>query len=121
MTTENNSCPLYDYEGVDLLGFRYNKKYPPNKDKFGEDYDGYATKAEGVLFYDFAVQGYDVEFSYKGKKYYLLNDGEAYLSDSHFTAKYEHFDNPMDLVEHLKIDGKTLISIMNDLDDIEPV
>ena len=111
----------YAYIGKNHLGFRYNKRYPPNKEKFGIIFDGYATKAEGVLFYDFAVQGYDVEFSYKGKKYYLLNDGEAYLSDSHFSAKYEHFDNPMDLVEHLKIDGKPLISIMSDLDDIEPM
>ncbi len=121
MNTDENSYPLYDYEGLDLFGFRYNKKYPPNKGKYGISNGGYATKAESVLFYDFAIQGYDVEFTYKGKTYYLLNDGEAYLSDSHFTAKKEHFNDPIDLIEHLKIDGKTLISIINELDDIEPI
>lgn len=121
MTTENISYSLYDYEGVDLLGFRFNKKYPPNKERFGTTYGGYQTKAEEVLFYDFALQGYDVEFIYKGKNYYLLNDGEAYLSDSKFSVKYEYFLDPIDLIEHLMIEGKPLITIMKDLDGIEPV
>ncbi len=71
--------------------------------------------------YDFAVMGYDVRFSYHGKEYFLLDDGEGALSDSSFSKKLETFDNPMSLVENLKIEGKPLLSIMKDIDDIEPV
>ncbi len=109
------------YVGYDLFKFPFNSKYPPNKKLYGENYDGYETKAEGVLLYDFAVMGYDVRFSYHGKEYFLLDDGEGALSDSSFSKKLETFDNPMSLVENLKIEGKPLLSIMKDIDDIEPV
>lgn len=46
----------------------------------------------------------------------MITLGEAYLSDSHFTDKCEHFDDPIDLVEHMKVDGKSLISILNDIE-----
>jgi hypothetical protein len=83
---------------------------------------GYPTKAEGVLFYDFCVMGYDVEFEYNGHTYYLLDSGDASLTDSHFTERYETFDNPMDLVENLKIEGHPLLSIVDDIGlNIEPV
>ncbi len=117
----NETNYLYDYEGLDLFGYRYNKKYPPNKEKFGERFEGYATKGEGVLLYDFAVMGYDAEIAYHGRKYHLLNADGAFLSDEHYTAKYEEFDNPMDLIENLKIEGKPLISILKELDDAEPI
>ena len=29
-----------DYIALDLCGYRYNKKYPPNKERFGESYGG---------------------------------------------------------------------------------
>ena len=110
-----------DYVGYNLLGYPFNCKYPPNKEKFGERFEGYATKGEGVLLYDFAVMGYDAEIVYLGKKYHLLNDGEAYLSDEHYTKHCEEFEDPMDLIENLKIEGKPLISILKELDDAEPI
>ena len=64
------------YIALDLCGYRYNKKYPPNKERFGESYGGYKNNAEEVLFYDFAVQFYDVSFKYKGKSYYLLTESD---------------------------------------------
>lgn len=45
--------------GYDLAGYPYNKKYPPNEDKFGNRYGGYGSWNKWILFYDFAVQGYD--------------------------------------------------------------
>ena len=91
------------YVGYDLFGFPFNKRYPPNKNKNGDDFYGYATIGEGVLLYDFAVMGYDVEFSYNGHKYYLLNTGKGIVSDSHFSEHKEVFDSPMALVENYKI------------------
>jgi hypothetical protein len=93
------------YVGYDLYGFPYNSKYLPNKEKFGDRYEGYSTKARGVLLYDFAVMGYDVKITYKGKIYYLLNDGKAYLSDEGFTKELASFDSPMALIENLTLEG----------------
>ncbi len=110
-----------DYVGYDLFGFPFNKKYPPNKDYYGQSYEGYANKALGVLLYDYCVIGYDVEFSYKDRTYYLLNDGEGVISDNQFTERREVFDSPMDLVEKFKIEGKTLLELAPEIDDIDPV
>lgn len=124
MTTEELITPENDprnFVGYDLMGFPFNKKYPSDKKKNGEDFYGYPTKAEGVLLYDFCVMGYDVEFSYNGKKYYLLNDGKGILSDETFSERKEVFDSPMDLVENFKIDGKTLLELAPEIEDIEPV
>lgn len=109
------------YVAYNLAGYPYNCKYPPNTQRFGTAHEGYANKAEGVLFYDFAVLGYDVEFAYNGRKYYLLNDGEAHLSDPMFSQKIKSFEDPMNLIEKLEIDGKPLIQILDQIEEIEPV
>lgn len=118
ITSENDPRK---YVGYNLAGYPYNCKYPPDTQRFGTNYEGYANIAEGILFYDFAVMGYDVEFSYKGRKYYLLNDGEAHLSDSRFSQRIQSFEDPMDLIEHLEIEGRRLIQLLDEIDDIEPV
>lgn len=110
-----------DYVDYDLFGFPFNKKYPPNKERFGEAYEGYANKTLGVLLYDFCVMGYDVELVYKGKTYYLMDDGEGVISDSNFTERKEVFDSPMALLENFKIDGKTLLELSPEIEDIEPM
>lgn len=118
VTSQNDPRP---YVGYDLMGYPFNSKYPPNKSLFGENHEGYKTKGEGVLLYDYVVMGYDVEFSYKGKTYYLLNDGKGILSDETFSERKEVFPTPMSLVENLKIDGIPLIKLAPFIEDIEPV
>ena len=51
----------------------------------------------------------------------LLNTGEGILSDSHFTERRQVFDSPMALVENFQIDGKTLLELAPEIEDIEPV
>ena len=110
-----------DYVGYDLGVFPFNKKYPPNKERFGQSYEVYSNKALGVLLYDFCVMGYDVQLSYNGKTYYLMDDGEGVVSDYHFTERKEVYDSPMALVENLEIDGKTLLELAPEIEDIEPI
>ncbi len=110
-----------DYVGYNSSGFPFNKKYPPDKKKYGDNYEGYANKALGVLLYDYAVIGYDVEFTYNGNQYFLLNDGEGCLSDSQFSERKVVFADPLALVENLKIEGKTLLELASEIEDIEPV
>ncbi|MBQ8336999.1 MAG: hypothetical protein IJY44_05665 [Bacteroidaceae bacterium] len=106
---------------IDKNGFPYNGKYPPNKEKHGDLYEGYKNKAEGVIFYDFGVQNYDVSFKYKGKDYYLLTEVDhVAVCDNHFTEEYETYANAMELVENFKIDGKPLIELLDKIEEIDP-
>lgn len=111
----------FPYIGKNIFGFRYNAAYPPNFEKYGEVYGGYANNARQVLLYDFAVQGYDVEFKYNGETYHLLYEPDhAALCDENYTEEYETFANPIDLVENLQINGHRLIDIIDDIKDVEP-
>lgn len=112
----------FPYIGKDILGFRYNAVYPPNTVRFGTTYGGYPNNARQVLFYDFAVQGYDVEFRYESKKYHLLFEPDhSALCDENYTKEYKSFSNPLELIENLSIDGKKLVDIIDELEDVEPM
>ncbi|MDE6231550.1 MAG: hypothetical protein K2M37_08030 [Muribaculaceae bacterium] len=110
-----------EWVGYDICGYPFNSKYPPNKKRYGQTFEGYPNKALGVLLYDFAVQGYDVELSYNGKTYYFMDAGDGVVTDSHFSDRKEVYDSPMALVENFKIDGKTLLELAPEIEDIEPV
>lgn len=111
-----------DLVGNDLFGFPYNKKYPPNKENKAFPYNGYATPNREIFFYSFAVQGYDVEYTYNGKKYYVMFEPDAvYESDNHFTAKLKKFQDGNDYIENYLIDGIRLIDIIDELEDVEPM
>lgn len=104
------------------MGYPYNKKYPPCWEKYGWKYSGYKTDARETLFHNFAVQRYDLQFSYKGKFYYCLSDSEYVAScDSHFTEEYQRFDNANQYIEEFEIDGHKLIDLIDELEDVEPM
>lgn len=106
----------------DANGNPINGKYPPNREKYGDLYDGYKNKAEGVLFYDFGIHGYDVSFKYKGRDYYLLTEPDhVAVCDEHFNEEYETYADAMELLENFKIDGKPLIELIEELEDIDSV
>lgn len=110
----------FPYIKKDSNGYRYNGIYPPDKKKYGINYDGYPNNSRQVLFYDFAVLGYDVEFKYKGDAYYLLFEQDhASLCDNNFSKEYLSFSNPMELIENLIIDGHHLIDIIDEWEDAE--
>lgn len=102
----------------DLCGYPFNFKYPPNRssdDPHPLRYHGYKTEVEEILFYDFAVQGYDLQFSYKGKMYYFGSfDGYVAETDEHFTKKYATFPHANALLE-----GRPIIDLIGELEDVE--
>ena len=113
-------------EGVlvkDLMGYYYNGKYPPMISKYGDQYLGYPNWNQEVFFFEFAVQGYDVTFVYHGVKYFLMADSEYYCTceDMHFmpSEKSLYFKNGNELIEQLEIEGKKLIEIMDELEEVE--
>lgn len=111
----------FKYIGINAMGIRYNKEYPPNENRYGITYGGYANNARQVLLYDFAVQGYDVEFKYDGNVYHLLYESDhSALCDDNYNLELETFPNPMELIKNLRIKGHRLIDIIDELEDVEP-
>ena len=110
-----------DYVMTDLIGYPYNGKYPPKGDKHGL-YHGYASDAEETLFYDFAVQRYDLTFVYKGQRYYFLSDTDhVAFCDEHYTVEYQVYSDGNTALEQFLIDGKPLIELIDQLEEVEPV
>ncbi len=98
-----------------------NAKYPPTVKGDGPSFGGYPTSARETLFYDFAVNDYDVSFKYKGKPYWLayLVDHVAAYDDS-VPDKCEIYPHANALIENFEIDGHKLIDIIDELEDVQP-
>ena len=108
--------------GYDLAGYPYNKKYPPCVAKYGDEYGGYGSWNKWILFYDFAVQGYDLRFVYHGKWFYFLSEPDhVALCDDHYTEEYQLFPDANTMIEQFEIDGKKLIDIIEELEDVEQI
>ncbi len=106
----------------DLNGYPMNAKHPPVENECGAKNQGYQTVNRAIIFYDFAVQRYDLKFKYKNKFYYIYSCEEyVALSDNHFTKKYEIFPSANAFIENFKIDGRPLIDLIDELEDVEPV
>lgn len=111
----------FPYIAVDGNGHGYNAAMPPDTKKYGTTYGGYRNNAETVLYYDFAVQGYDVSMTYNHKRFHLLYEPDhAALCDRNFSTEYETFPDPMTLIKELRLCGRKLIDIIDDLEDVEP-
>lgn len=107
---------------LDENGYPCNCKYPPNKEKYGDIYEGYKNWTEEVLFHRFGVLCYDVCFVYKNKEYHLLKEyNYVAVCDEHYTEEFEIYADEMALIENFKIDGKPLIELMDDIEEIDSV
>jgi len=110
-----------DYIKTDRLGFPYNGKYPPKGDRLGL-YHGYSSDVEETLLYDFAVQGYDLTFIYKGERYCFLSAADHVAHcDDRYTVEYETFPDANTALEQFRIDGRPIIELIGELEDVEPV
>lgn len=111
-----------DYIRTDLAGYLFNLKYQPDTTLNGTLYHGYKSCKEETLFYDFAVQGYDLTFCYKGKRYHFLSE-ENYVAhcDENYTVEYQRFEDGNSALEQFKIDGKSLIDLIDELEEVEAV
>ena len=111
-----------DIVGIDLVGFPFNKKYPPDFKRYGSKYHGYKNDVHETFFYDFAVQGYDLRFRYNGKMYYALTESDnVAVCDEHFTNEYQVFKNGNDLIENWIIEGRKLLDIIDECEDVESI
>lgn len=119
-TDLNNTYEDPYYIGRDVFGYPYNKKYPPDYQKYGRQFSGYATPNQEAFFYDYVVLCYDIRFTYKGKDYYIVNwqDYFAYM-DQTLKITYQSFPDAIALIEQLEIDGRKLMEFMEEIEDVE--
>ncbi len=100
--------------------FPHNEVFSP--DSNDSLHNGYKTPAQECLFFDFAVQGYDLMIKYKGQSYYFMVDTDCvWLSDENFTATIQKFANGNDVLEHFCIEGTPLCKLVDKLDEYEPM
>jgi hypothetical protein len=112
----------YEYVKDDLMGYPFNSKYPPNYDKNGGLYHGYRNSTEETFLYDFAVQRYDLRFSYKGKTYHFLScEDHAALCDDTFSKEITRFKDGNDVLENFLIEGSRLFDLISVIEDAEPM
>lgn len=116
----NNDVKPFYYVQRDIAGYWYNAKYPPDVKRFGNEYGGYPSDAAEILFYNFAIQCYDVQFKYNGKWYYLIYEADhAGVCRKPFSDEYLSFPDPNTLIEQFEIEGIPLIKLIDQLEDIE--
>lgn len=109
-----------DYILTDPDGFPYNSEFKPDFEKYGDEYHGYKTNNQEAIFYYFAVLGYDLQFEYNETTYYFLST-EDYVArtDGNFSQDLEAFANANEMVKTFEIDGNPLVSIIDDLKNID--
>jgi hypothetical protein len=82
-----------------------NGKYPPDREKYGEEFCGYRSEAEKVLFHDFAVLSSDFYIFYNDTFYSVnkevdsikvywnafLSDSKVVYNEEEYRVKYTNF------------------------------
>lgn len=111
--------PWADYVGYDLFGYEYNCKYPPNEDKFGNSYGGYATPNQETFFYDFCILQYGVVFSYEDVLYETeFTDDGPIITKLATNEVQGPFENAVQLLENTNINGQKTINILDKFQNI---
>lgn len=112
---------------ISLLGIgQYSVKLKATIQQTGrlgfDRYGGYGSWNKWILFYDFAVQGYDLHFRYKGREFHFVTGKDhVALCDNHCTKECQCFPDANMMIEQFEIDGKKLIDVIEELEDVEPV
>lgn len=112
----------YDYIRLDKAGYPFNHKYPPTNNSNVGFFHGYSNNAEDTFFYDFAVQRYDLRFSYEGNEYYFLSCEEyAAQCDETFTNEFCRYIDGNDVLERFTIEGIPLLNLIQYITDVEAI
>lgn len=104
-----------EYTKQDELGRWINTEFPPeNFNKYPHN-AGYRTANREMLFYQFAVQYYDMRISYQGQGIILYADDVCCVTDMEHNNISDEYPTANDLIKNFKFpDGKTLIDVVDD-------
>ena len=111
--------PRADFVGLDLFGNEYNCKYPPSSDCFSNEFGRYSTPNQETFFYDFCILQYGVVFSYEEQLYEAEFTNDGPILTNRFTKEVQGpFEDAVKLLEKSNINGKKMIDILDDLENI---
>lgn len=114
-----NREPGADYVGHDLFGNENNCKYPPNREKNGTDFEGYAPPNQLTFYHDFCIQQYGVAFYYGDVLYEaeFTDDGPT-LTNRTTGEIQDPFGSAVQLLEDAEINGQKMLRIIDQLDHV---
>lgn len=102
-----------------MFGNAYNRKYPPNRDKNGNDFEGYETPNQLTFYYDFCIQQYGVAFYYGDTLYEADFTDDGPMLTNRTTGEIQGpFDSAVQLLEDAEINGLKMIRIIDQLDHV---
>lgn len=115
----NKSNDILDYIGIDLGGYKYNMKYPPMTNIYGNAYDGYESPNKLTFFYDFCVQFYGVSFGVGDVHYETeFSDEGVILKNMSDNTIQGPFGSPLNLIEHAMIGEEPLIKLIDRVENV---
>ena len=103
----------------DAEGNPINAKYPPDKELYGNEFNGYKNRTEEVLFYEFMVLEKDVSFIYNGTRYYFYKHNTP--ATAYNATKKEiiaQYPNEIELIESFSIDGIPFLELRDEICDL---
>ena len=116
---QTEKIPWAEFVAYDLFGNEYNCKYPPDKGLYGLDFEGYATPNQLTFFYDFCINQYGVAFYYAGNDYEAeFTDDGPILTNRTTGVMQGPFEDAVDLLEKSILNGKTMVSIVDALENV---
>ncbi|MCF0189642.1 MAG: hypothetical protein HUJ96_00115 [Marinilabiliaceae bacterium] len=111
--------PRADFIGYDLFGYEYNCKFPPNVERYGNEYRGYATENQMALFYDFCILQYGIAFYYENVAYEAeFSDNGPILKNLDTGIVQGPFDDAIKLIEESNVGDCKLINVLDSLENI---
>jgi len=116
---QTEKTPWAEFVAYDLFGNEYNSKYPPNKNLYGNDFEGYATPNQLTFFYDFCINQYGVAFDFEGNEYEadFMENGPI-LTNRTSGDVQGPFEDAVNLLESSFINEKQLVSIIDQLENV---
>lgn len=108
-----------EFIGHDLFGYEYNCKYPPNRDKNGNDFQGYETDNQLTFYYDFCILQYGVAFYYGDVQYEAEFTDNGPILTNRMTGEIQGpFDSAVQLLEDAEVNGQKMIRVIDQLDHV---
>ena len=106
----------YEYIRQDSLGRWINTEFPPDSFSQYPNNSGYRNANSEMLFYEYAVQYYDLRISYQGSEYFAyVDDDGAYITDTKDNLISNTYPTANDLIKVFVFpDGTPLLDCVTD-------
>ena len=103
-----------EYIKQDDYGRWINIEFPPDSYTQFPNNTGYRNTNTEMLFYQYAVQYYDLRIEYQGVEYLaIVDDDGAYIADRDYEMITDVFPTANDLIKSFTFpDGKRLIELV---------